>query len=516
MSARAASARAASPVADPGRAGLPCEVAVVDVGSNSVRLVLYRLDGRAMWTTYNEKVLAGLGRDLPATGRLSPDGVTQALLALRRFQAVLSGGGVDRIFSAATAAVRDASDGAAFVARVEAETGLKLRVLRGEEEARFAALGVLAGEPGARGVVGDLGGSSLELTPLGASGPGDGVTLPLGPFALGAGRKGAPFDAETVRKLVASRLSKVSRRFRCAEFHAVGGAWRNIALLHMHATGWPLEIVHQYAMSAAEARAACRYVVQAPRGALEAAAPLSRRRVETLPYGALVMEGLIEALGIERLTFSAYGLREGLIFDSLSEALRTQDPLVAGCQALGARQGMDERLGPALEAWLQPLWRSLPAVLAPDRARVLLSAACRLGDMGARLHPDHRADLVFDQVLRAPMAGWTHGERAFVAQAVFSRYTSQAYGRAEIDLDRVITAERRRRARALGAAMRLGCDLSGRNPELLARSQLALKDGVLVLRAAQADADLLLGEQTRKRLNGLAEALGAPCKVAVG
>ncbi|MGC1302576.1 MAG: Ppx/GppA family phosphatase, partial [Caulobacteraceae bacterium] len=155
------------------------DVAVLDVGSNSVRLVMYRLEGRAIWTVFNEKVLAGLGRNVGETGRLSPEGVTAAMSALRRFRAVLDGSGPVQVFSAATAAVRQAKDGPAFVARVRSETGLDIRVLSGEEEAHFSALGVAAGQPEADGVVGDLGGSSLELVRVVRGQPSRGVTLPL-------------------------------------------------------------------------------------------------------------------------------------------------------------------------------------------------------------------------------------------------------------------------------------------------------------------------------------------------
>src|SRR5579872_6343705 len=210
----------------------PRQAAVIDVGSNSVRLVIYRLDGRAIWTVYNEKALAGLGRDLPTTGRLSPEGVEVAMTAIRRFRALLDGWRAQDVTAAATAAVRDAADGPAFLRRVREETGLAVRTLTGDEEARYAALGVIAGQPDAEGVVGDLGGSSLELVRLngvsGASGPGGslgsdlggdlagelgdelgdelgaGATLPLGPFALGAPR---PLDHERVHRLVDAALS---------------------------------------------------------------------------------------------------------------------------------------------------------------------------------------------------------------------------------------------------------------------------------------------------------------------
>ncbi|MBA3810246.1 MAG: Ppx/GppA family phosphatase, partial [Caulobacteraceae bacterium] len=184
------------------------EAAVIDVGSNSVRLVMYRLEGRAIWTVFNEKVLAGLGRDLATTGRLSPDGIASALVALTRFRALIDAGGPRRVFAAATAAVREADDGRAFCRRVEAQSGLALRILTGEEEARYGALGVLAGAPASRGLVGDLGGASLELTRLGGEGPAAAVSLPLGPFAISGGGR---FDAPRVRAAVARHVAPLSR-----------------------------------------------------------------------------------------------------------------------------------------------------------------------------------------------------------------------------------------------------------------------------------------------------------------
>src|SRR5579859_4098984 len=160
------------------------DAAVIDVGSNSVRLVLYRLDGRAIWSVFNEKVLAGLGRDLTRTGRLAPDGIAATLLALARFRALVDASRPRRVFAAATAAVRDAVDGEAFRERAERETGFQLQILSGEEEARYSALGVVAGAPDANGLVGDLGGASLELTRLDRGQPRQGLTLPLGPFAV--------------------------------------------------------------------------------------------------------------------------------------------------------------------------------------------------------------------------------------------------------------------------------------------------------------------------------------------
>ncbi|WP_374472694.1 Ppx/GppA family phosphatase [Phenylobacterium sp.] len=481
----------------------PRQAAVIDLGSNSVRLVIYRIDGRALWTVFNEKALAGLGRDLPATGRLSPDGVSTAMTALRRFRILLEGWPAQDITVAATAAVREAADGPEFIRRVKADTGFEVRVLSGEEEAHYAALGVLAGDPGAQGVVGDLGGSSLELVRLTDGGASEGVTLPLGPFALGAPR---PLDIDRTWRVIEGALAPVARRFATREFHAVGGAWRNIALLHMQLANYPLHVAHQYQMTAADAVQLARFVERQSKSSLERIEGVSKKRFDTLPYSALVLEALIEALGIERLVISAYGVREGLLLEAMPPEVRREDPLIAGCEALTAVRGLSPDLGGALEAWLSPVFERLSPSFG-ERDPVLLAAACRLADLGARLHPDHRADIAFEQVLRAPIAGMTHPERAFLACVAFSRHTAATNVPEAGTINKLLSSERRQRARALGAAIRLGCDISGRNGRLLARSSLRTDGDRLRLTATDGCEDMLLGEQTAKRAQTLAQAL---------
>jgi len=487
----------------------PHDAAVIDIGSNSVRLVVYRLEGRAIWTVFNEKVLAGLGRDLARTGKLALDGVEATLSALRRFKAVLEAAQPEAVFVTATAAVREAVDGPAFVRRIKAETGFTVRVLSGEAEARYAALGVLAGAPDASGVVGDLGGSSLELTRVAGGEPGLGVTLPLGAFAL-RGTDG--FDAARVRARTLRALDEIGDQFSAGTLYAVGGGWRNLALLQMRIAGYPLQIVHQYEISAAEALEAARFIARQSRGSLERIEGVSKRRLETIPYAAVVLEGLIERLGLQRIALSAYGLREGLLFEAMSTERRQLDPLIEGCAALGLREGVSEGIGPALETWLTPLFARLTP-LFDGRDPTLLAAACRLADLGARLHPDHRADLLFEQVLRAPIAGMNHAERAFLAVTLFARHTAAFPAVEPQVLARTLTPERLRRGRALGAAMRLGCDLSGRNPDLLRRSSIDISREVIVLRAEERWADMLLGEQTAKRAATLADHLELGLKI---
>ena len=479
------------------------QAAVIDIGSNSVRLVIYRIDGRALWTVYNEKVVAGLGKDLTGSGRLSPDGVEAAIWALRRFRAVLEGWKAEEVTIAATAAVREAADGKAFLKRIKDETGLEVRVLSGEEEARYAALGVICGQPDAQGVVGDLGGSSLELIRLNGIGPVEGASLPLGPFALGAPK---PLDADRARRTIDDNLQPLANRYASLEFHAVGGAWRNLALLHMLMADYPLQVAHQYEIGRTDALELTRFVQRQSRASLERIEGLSKKRFDTLPYSALVLDRLIEKLGVERVVVSAYGVREGLLLEAMPPEVRDLDPLIEGCEALTAHRGSGPELGHALEAWVSPLFEALPPMFG-GRDAVLLAAACRLADLGARLHPDHRADLAFEQVLRAPLAGMNHAERVFLAYVAFARHSAAVQPSEGTSVARVLTAERRQRARALGSAIRLGCDLSGRNPRLLEKSSLAIRGDRLALTALAGWDDMLLGEQTQRRAVTVAQAL---------
>ena len=481
----------------------PRDAAVIDIGSNSVRLVFYRIEGRAIWTGHNEKVLAGLGREVARTGRLSPEGVKSALTSLKRFRVLLDAVQPSELHVVATAAVREAEDGPDFCDRIAADTGLKVRVLSGEEEARYAALGVLAGAPRAEGLAADLGGSSLELVPITGGDVGAGVTLPLGPFAV----EGSADPAADLREALAS-----APNVQAETLHAVGGAWRALALLHMRQKGHRLEIVHKYEMTCGEVADLARLLSIQSEESLGRLAKLAKQRAATLPHGARVLAALCERSGAQRVSFSAYGIREGLLLDAMPAEVRALDPLVERCRALGVRVGLSDGFDRSLAAWLKGALEGQKTFFAPDRAIRLAEAGAALADIGARLHPDHRADVAFEQVLRAPVPGMDHTERAFLAAAMHTRYGGGGLPENELLL-RLLGREGLDRAKVLGLALRLGSDLSGRAPSLLNATRLTREGEVLVLRAARPQADLLLGEKVTKRLGALAQALGLTARL---
>lgn len=467
-------------------------IGVIDVGSNSVRLVVYDVRGRAMQPRFNEKVLAGLGKGLNDTGKLHREGVEMTASALARFASITRAQKVETLHAFATAAVRDATDGKEFVERIKKETGIALRVLSGADEARYAAQGVLAGSPVVDGVAGDLGGSSLELARLVDGKYEAGATYPLGPLALDTG---GAFNESKILAKVRDVLSGSRELKKSGDvFFAVGGAWRAIGTLHIELTRAPLRMLQNYEMDAAELMPVLDDLMGGKKHA-DLLQEVARRRASTIPYAAAVLKTVIELGKFKTVMISSHGVREGMIFDSLDETERREDPLEVGLEALVA-DGQAAEFGRALADWAS---EAFPYTL---NAR-LSAAACRLVDIGALLHPDHRADLAFDLVARAPLAGLTHKDRAALALAVATRFKKGV--RNEI-ADELLDSETAAKARGLGALMRLAADFSGRSATLLKHARLTCDGDTLELKVA-ARYRALVSESVERRLELAAKEL---------
>ncbi|HUA52617.1 MAG TPA: Ppx/GppA family phosphatase [Candidatus Sulfotelmatobacter sp.] len=476
--------------------------AVIDIGSNSIRLVVYENGARAPLQLFNEKVLCGLGRGLAATGNLAPEGVGMALANLARFKSLIAAMGARAVEVVATAAVRDARNGAAFVADVTRRTGFKVRILSGADEARLSALGVLSGIPDAFGVTGDLGGGSLELTELDNGRIGRHVTLPLGPLRL---MDQADGNLRRGRAIVERHLDGLGwlRNLRGRSFYAVGGAWRQLARILMDHQRYPLHIIHNYRVTAAEAKLFLDRFEKLDRDELKKLANVSRRRGDTLPWAALVMNRLFEIAPPRDLVFSAFGLREGCLFDQLSARDQAKDPLIAGCQAI-AEGGRFASSADELFSFIAPLVRGGAPPAPPAR---LVRAACLLSDIAWTDHPDYRAEHGFQRVLTLPLVGVDHSGRGFLAVAIAARYGGDLQG------DRVATARALldpatlRAAQVVGLALRLGFTLSGGAPRVLAECGLKLHDDAVVL-TLPASGSVVIGDAVLRRLDALARGLG--------
>jgi exopolyphosphatase/guanosine-5'-triphosphate,3'-diphosphate pyrophosphatase len=482
------------------RAGLP-RCAVVDLGSNSVRLVVYEGLGRNPMSIFNEKAVLRLGRGLQATGRLDEDGMAQAMMILHRYRAVAHAMGARPIEILATAAVRDARNGPDFVRQIQARIpDIPVRILSGVEEAEFSCDGLLCGIPGADGLLADIGGGSLELVRLDAGRRGAALTLPLGVIRLSEQSGGDPASARLIVEAAFRSigwLNEIAGR----DLYLVGGAWRALARINMARTDYSLRMVHHYNIGGDEARELCARILGASSRDLVQMGGVSRRRVEDLPFAAVVMRRLVRMSGARRVVFSASGLREGWLMRLVPPEVRAQDSLLAAGHDLAALYGRDPSLPPALLAWTAPLFPDETA----EGAR-LREAACWMSDVGSHDHPEFRPEQAFLRVLRQPGIGLDHPSRVYLALTIALRYEADSAALFLASVRRLLDPAEARRAEILGMALRLAYTLSAGTPDLLAGTGLRVEGRRLVLRLEE-DSGVFAGEAVVRRLTRLAQAL---------
>jgi len=481
----------------------PRRAAVVDVGSNSVRLVVYDALGRAPIPVFNEKVLCGLGRGIVSTGRLDPAGAKSALATLARFIALSRAMGVSKPDVVATAAVREAQNGASFVREIERQCKVAVRVLSGSEEARLSAEGLLAAIPEAEGVMGDLGGGSLELVTINGAERrpvGDNVTLPLGPLRLLDAEGNRP---QRLRRTVDRVLGEVDWLSRLAgrTLYIVGGAWRALARIHMELRHYPLHVIHHYAVPARDMEQVAELIAAQSRESLIRIDAVPRERLDTLPVAALTLARLLRAARPYRVVFSAWALREGVLLTHLSKRERAEHPLLAAAQGVAHHPARYAGSGEQLIRLTRPLFLHE----TPERA-LLRQAACHMADLGWRMHPDYRAEQAFHEVLRAPIVGVDHPGRVMLAFAVHARYRGGIRSEVADPYRRLLLPADQDWSRVLGLALRLAFTLAGGMPRLLDRVSLDPNGRRLTLALPKVEAPLL-GEQVEKRLDALARAL---------
>ncbi len=487
-------------------------VAVVDIGSNSVRLVVYDGLRRSPTPIFNEKILCGLGRGVATKGKLADDGVPRALAALKRFRALARQMGARDVYAVATAAAREAENGDEFVARAEKALGAGIRVLTGKEEARFAALGVISGIPNADGLVGDLGGGSLELIDIKDGKLREGVTLPLGPLRLMDVSGGS---IEKSKKIIDETLAKsgILARLKGRTFYAVGGTWRNLAKLHMAQSHYPLHVLHSYRLTRAQAMSLSGLVSHLSPASLRDVREVSKSRADTMPFGALVLERLLNQSVPSGVEISVYGVREGLLFSKLGTRKRQSDSLLSSCWDFARRYARSPEHELELCDWTDQIFgsRGLPETADQKRLRY---ASCLLADIGWRAHPDYRAERSLSMISQAAFVGIDHPGRVFLALTVFYRYDGE--GEDGDGLSRLLSDEDHQRAHLLSSVFRLAYILSAAMPGMLPNIGLKLPDNkTLVLSLPRKHADLA-GERVSKRLSSLAAEMGRTGKVVIG
>ncbi len=475
-------------------------VGVVDVGSNSVRMVVFDGAARSPAYFFNEKVMAGLGAGLAETGRLNPEGRERALQAIKRFQLLADAMGISPLTAVATAAVREAKDGPAFRDDVLRETGLTLWVIEGEEEARLSAQGVLLGWPGASGLVCDIGGSSMELAELKDGEVGTCLSSKLGPQRLKTvkgGKKGRKAAIQSgVRDLIA-QMGRYGERL-----YLVGGSWRAIARIDMDRRGYPLTVLHEYRMTRKALYATIEHIGATPPDELRMRTGIGESRMALVPLAAQVLKELLRALKPKDIAVSSYGIREGMLYEQMPQQLRDRDPLIEACRFSEKKDARMPGFGRRLFEFVSPLFK---ARNAPDKR--LIKAACLLHDVSWRAHPDYRHEVCFDEVTRANLGGMTHRERIFLGVALLHRYKNSRDGSPFADLFDMLSKDDIRQAEILGKAMRFGAMLTASKDQDMGALKYYPKRGRLELRLAPGTRDLF-GEVAEARLSSLCAALG--------
>jgi exopolyphosphatase/guanosine-5'-triphosphate,3'-diphosphate pyrophosphatase len=476
--------------------------AVVDLGSNSVRLVVYEGNARNPVQIFNEKAVLRLAKGMTKTGLLDPATMDQAETVLCRYAAIARAMGAAPFEVLATSAVRDAANGGEFARRMTALVpDMRINILSGEQEATLAAEGVLCGIPAADGVLADLGGGSLELVRLEAGRIGPAATLPVGVIRL-ADRAGG--DLLKARSIVSAALEDTPFIGAAGgrDLYLSGGGFRALARIHIAQTGYPLNMVHHYTIGREEARDLAGVVSEAGRKLIERMPGVPRRRIEDLPYAALILRRLLRATGVNRVVFSANGLREGWFARQMPADIRAEDPLLAAGRDLTRGILRDPKLPPALINWTAPLFASETAA-----QRRLREAACWLSDIGSHEHPEYRAEQAFLRALRQPGMGVDHHARAFLGLTLALRYEASPDAAFLAPARTLLDLQAARRAETLGVALRLAYTLCAGTPQLLAGAQLAIAPGRLTLGLTEA-VGVFAGDSVLRRLERLAQMLG--------
>ncbi|KQT52943.1 exopolyphosphatase [Aureimonas sp. Leaf460] len=444
-------------------------VAVVDIGSNSVRLVIYEGNSRALTMVFNEKVLSGLGKGLAQTKRLDERSVSSALAALARFRSLLDQAGVTEVHPLATAAAREALNGPDFVAAAEAAIGTPIKILSGADEAHFAAEGVVAGFHDPSGIAGDLGGGSLELVDVTNGRINTGLTLPLGGLRL---QDLSGNDIAKARALADAHVGGCGMTGSGAgrPFFAVGGTWRNLAKLHMEQRRYPLHVMHGYEAPAADWLDFLDMVARGDPDKMPGIAAVSKQRRTLLAFGAVTLQAVIKHIKPASIVLSALGVREGYLHSLLSEEERRKDPLIEAALEFAILRARSPRHAVELADFSRRTFETLRIDETPYEER-LREAACLLSDVGWRAHPDYRGAQSFSTLTYASFSAIDHAGRAYLGLANFYRHEGSFELGVQPEMLNLVGPRLLERARLIASLFRVAYILTASVPGILGRLQ---------------------------------------------
>jgi len=488
-------------------------LSIIDIGSNSIRLVVYEGIARSPTVLFNEKMLAGLGRGLVSTGKLDPEAVARSMEEFGRFRALSEQAGAEHLYVIATAAAREAENGPDFIHRAERVLGTEIRVLSGREEAHYSALGVISGFHPADGIAGDLGGGSLELVDVKGEAIGDGITLPLGGLRLQDMAKNSYVTAARIAREQIAR-AELLHAGAGRPFYAVGGTWRNLARLHMLTTNYPLAVMHHYEMNIGSSVAFLQKVARGDIEKIKGIDGVSKARRALLPYGAIVMLEIISAMQPSEIAVSALGVREGFLFSLLTPEEQRVDPLISASEELALLRARSVTHAHELVEWTGKSLAAFDIVVTEEEARYRHSA-CLLADIGWRAHPEYRGTQSLNIIAHASLLGVDHPGRLFLALVNAFRNDGVFNDAVAPELKALATPRYVDRARLLAAMMRVVYLLTASMPGVMPRLRWEKRDGGALALVLPSDLAGLYGERPMGRLAQLAKISGRKLELIV-
>lgn len=489
-------------------------LSIIDIGSNSIRVVIYEGVARSPTILFNEKMMAGLGRGIVSTGRLDPDAVLRALEEFRRFRALSDQAQARSLHVIATAAAREAENGMDFIRRAEDVLGVPIRVLSGREEAGYSARGIVSGFHKPDGISGDLGGGSLELVDVAGDVVGDGITLPLGGLRLQDMAKNSPSAAARIARSELRRATFLEAG-NDRTFYCVGGTWRNLARLHMSVTGYPLAVMHHYELPMDGVTGFLRQVMDGDLARMRGIERISKTRRALLPYGAVVLREIIQTMRPKKLVVSALGVREGYLYSLLEEEERRSDPLLSAAEELAILRARSVTHARELAAWTGDAFAAFGIEETEEDARYR-RAACLLADIGWRAHPEYRGTQSLNIIAHASFIGVDHPGRAFIALANLFRHEGIYEDVVSPVMKSLAGPRHLERARILGALLRVVYLFSASMPHLVPKLKWRKGDGNKLSLVVPRSHAALMGERPRGRMNQLANVLNRPMDIILG
>ncbi|MCI5049704.1 MAG: Ppx/GppA family phosphatase [Rickettsiales bacterium] len=472
--------------------------AVIDIGSNSVRMVVYHAICRVPIPSFNEKYYCELGRSIEETGKLYEPGVKKAKAALARFKLMAERMGISDITIIATAAMRDASDGQNFIDEIEAELGLNIQLISGEREAELAAKGIMASVYHPKGICADLGGGSVELALVEDHSIMKQESLPIGGLRL-ANRFAN--DTEALRAHIQEVIGAQKWITKQPTVYAIGGSFRSIAKMFIKQQQYPLPILHEFTMNDRQLARIAEHFSHLGVAEIGDLPGVPRKRAATMLPAVIVLHEIMKKAGAKQVMFSVSGIREGLLYDRLDEEAKREDPLFASAKDLALLAGRHGNYADELFQWMSPLFYD--ESMQHKRVRYAL---CILSELAWTIDPNFRSEWAFNRVIQSAIKGVTHRERVMLSMALYHRY--QVKWKQERDELKLLDERDRLWAKCIGMAANLAFHVSGGKHGNLHHAALKVQDDQVDLILDQ-EASPLRTDTVEKRLEGLGSAFNA-------